>query len=204
MSFDYPSYFVKPKIQTNTHNNHVLIPMQMAFQIPVNSVTTYNHFPQINISPNNIGFSIMQKPEYDYVVFIILTKDLNNNFCGLLPITMSNYINLFAIKINIGDDPEYVMNKLINSYGLDPHNIGSYGKYTKLKHVEKHNDLTYKIGVLYVPNISQSKLNTNYQILNNNNHHIEYVDLNKNYKYCTNFTTNNILYALKCTVKSLI
>ncbi len=197
MSFDYPSYFVKPKIQTSQANS-----LQVPVNVPLHII--HNSFNPINLYVNNIGLSIMQKPEYDYVVFIILTRDSSNNFCGLLPITISNYINLFAQKININDNPDYVLNNLIRSYGIDPNYINSYGKYTKIKHVEKHIDKSYKIGVLYAPNISQITLNESYQNINNNGHHIEYVDLNRNYKYCNDFTTNNILFALKCMIREMI
>lgn len=199
MSFDYPSYFVKPKIQTNIQNKDLFVPTNIAIQ------TLHNYFNPNNIYVNNIGFSIMQKPEYDYAVFIILTTDSNNNLFALLPISISNYINLSTNKINIGDEPEYVMSKLIKLYGIEPHNFSCYGKFTQLKHVEKHNDKTYKINVLYAPNISHTKLNSNYQILNNNNNdRIEYVDLNRNYKYYSDFTTNNILHALKTMIYSLV
>jgi hypothetical protein len=208
MSFDYPSYFVKPNIQTNIQTNRqtnsLLVPVNMSIEIPMNSIyTLHNYFNPNNIYLHNIECSIMQKPEYDYVVFIILTKDSNNNIYGLLPITNSNYVNLSTNKVNIGDNPEYVMNKLIKTYGIEPHNFSIYEKFTQLKHVEEHNNKSYKINVLYSPNISHTKLNSNYQIINNNNR-IEYVDLNRNYKYCSDFTTNNILHALKTMIYKLI
>ena len=50
----------------------------------------------------------------------------------------------------------------------------------------------------------QVQLNNNYQHINNNKHNIYHVDLNRNYKYCSDLTTNNILYALKCMMYKII
>jgi hypothetical protein len=191
MSFDYPTYFVKPQIQTSSYTSPGLF---------------VNNFP-IGIIHNvpimNIGFQIVQQQEYDYSVFIIITKNSLGEYNFLVPIK-NNYIELCQKKLNPGENPDYMIEQQMYSHGINPNMVHNFGKFTKVKHVEKHNGKTYKIGVLYIPSISHFQLNQHFQNTYGTSLSIEYVDINRNYKYANDFTTNNIMYALKCMIFNLV
>ncbi len=191
MSFDYPSYFVKPKIQQVSYGNPTLFVNQFPIEI------------MHNVPIMNIGIQVIQKQEYDYSVFIILTKTSNGEYKFLLPIR-NNYIELCEQIINHGANPDYIIDQQMHAYGINPNMIHNIGKFTKLKHIEKHNGKTYKIGVLYIPSTSQFQLNHHFQNTYGSSFSIEYVDINRNYKYANNFTTNNILHALKCMIYNIV
>ena len=193
MSFNYPTYFVKPQIQTSYGSSGSFV----------------NNFP-IGIINNvpimNIGFQIIQQQEYDYSDFVIITKNSVGEYNFLLPIK-NNYINLCQQKINAGANPDYIIEQQMHSFGINRHCVDNFGKFTKLKHVEKHNGITYKIGVLYIPSvssISHSQLNQHFKNTYGSSFSVEYVDINRNYKYTNDFTTNNIMYALKCMIYNLV
>ena len=191
MSFDYPTYFVKPQIQTGSYGNHVLL----VNQFPIEIIS--------NVPITNIAFHIMDKQEYDYSVFMIITKNSSGEYNFLLPVR-NNYIDLCAKKINPGANPDYIIDQQMHAFGINPDIVHNFGKFTKLKHVEKHNGKTYKIGLLYIPSISHFQVNQHYQSIYGSSFCIDYVDINRNYKYSTDFTTNNIMYALKCMIYNLV
>jgi hypothetical protein len=192
-------YFVKPQMAENSHQ---VVPMQ---QFVVQQSFPVQIGMQIGVpfQPIHIGgMGFIQTTEkYDYAFCLILTKDQNGTLQLLLPVNGRNYINLYEQKVYNSDNPDTVIQKSMSFYGIS---VNSKCKFTNIKHVEKSNNMIYKIGVLYIPQISCSIVNNHFQTVNGFSHRIERVNLKSNYNYYCNLTISNIIYAMYNMKYSLI
>ncbi len=187
---EFPRYFVKPQVMVQPVQHEQSF---INFPIPIGGfqVAQNIHFVSTHI-----------KQEYDYAFFLILTKDRNGTLQLLLPIDSRNYINMFEQKIYQHDDPDMIIEKSMSFYGFNKHNIN--GKFTMIKHFEKETNTTYKIGILYLPHVSRSIINSCFQNTIGYSHRIERVNLVRNYTYYSNMCTNNIIFAILNMYHNLI
>jgi hypothetical protein len=182
---ELPRYFVKP------------LPMVQELQ-PVQVVHSFLQFPvQFGGFQASQNIHFVPTPinkEYDYALLLVLTKDQQGTLQLLLPVDNHNYINMCEQKIYHNDDPDMIIEKSMSFYGFNKYNIN--GKFTKIKHFEKTTNITYKIGILYIPYVSRSIINSCFQNTNGYSHRIERVNLMRNYKYYSNMHVSNIIFAI--------
>ena len=107
--------------------------------VPV-SVPVFQQIP-IQVSDN-----------YDRISLIILTNDRYGNLQILLPTTGGD---TFISEKNADSNPDFLINRMRMEYGLS-----HIGKLSKMKFTYHRTNITYKIGVLYIPNVSCSIINS--------------------------------------------
>lgn len=187
------SYFVKPQVTQVTMTPYGPVPI---------GVVPSGIFPAGVLIPNGMVVQHSYSPvfqvqkEYDFAIFLILTKNHLGQFQLLMPSDRCGNISLYEQKIYNSDNPDVVMEKMMNNYGINSHNVHHLGKFTQMKHHEKTSGLTYKIGVLYIPSCSPYAFNSVFQSINGNFQFIDSIDLDVSYRKTT-LLVANVVYAIK-------
>jgi hypothetical protein len=99
-----------------------------------------------------VAIPIKASENYDRVSLIILTSDAYGNLQILLPTTSSD---TFIAEKNTDSNPDFLINRMRMEYGLS-----NVGKLSKMKFTYHRTNINYKIGILYIPNVSCRNINS--------------------------------------------
>lgn len=139
-------YFVNPTQSRPLNSvNSVNLVGIANYSYPGAPVTVFAPIQQIY--PNS------QKEDYDRISLIILTRDSSGNLQILLPTTGTD---TFLAEKNVDTNPDFLINRMRMEYGLS-----HQGKLSKMKFTYHRTNITYKIGILYIPNVSCRIINSN-------------------------------------------
>lgn len=191
------SYFVSPQM-----SSYGVVPSGIYLQDGI--LVQQVQYPQVfSHTPVFAQTPVLVQKEYDYSVFLIMTKNHMGQYQLLIPCDNFGNLSLYEQKIYNSDNPDIVMEKIMNFYGLSSSNINHIGKFTKMKHFEKTTGLTYKIGILYMECCSISNFNNRFQSINGNSYQI--IPVNFDYfHHKMSLLVSNVIYAIKNMIYQLI
>lgn len=211
-------YFVKPSITSSSsplaivhHSTPIHISQYVAIGSPyvfVNNQSLFSiHGLNLPFNHQSVNVSI-----YDYVTVVILT---NNGTQILLP-TQNNHHGYKSVDVNLrkvyhGNDANSILQRMIAEYDLTHFGI----KHTTLSHYEKSSGINILIRVIYAPQVSRYRINTNYKHHNSDNLILERFWLSsyrsshiKGVKdsiiYNINGFSTNIIYAIYNSLSQLV
>jgi hypothetical protein len=210
-------YFVKPSIANSSlplaivHNSTPMhIPQYGVIGSPYVFVGGHSLLPihSLNLPSKQ---HVVNISNYDYVTVVIVT---NSGSQILLP-TQNNHKGHKSVDVNLrkvyhGTDANVMLQQIIAEYDLT-----HFGKHTTLSHYEKSSGINILIRVIYAPQISRYRINTNYKYHNSDNllferfwlssyHSSQIISVKNNIIHKINGYTANILFAIYNSLSQLI
>jgi len=148
---------------------------------------------------------------YDFVTVIIVT---NGGSQILLPMQNNHHgyksVDMNLRKVYHGTDANSILQRMIAEYDLT-----HFGKHTTLSHYEKSSGINILIRVIYSPQVSRYRMNTNYKYHRSDNLTLERFWLSSyrsshikgikdNRVYDINECSTNILFAIYNSLSQLV
>ena len=166
-----PQYFFNPFTGSIPTHFGGIVPIVNPVGPPTFVAIGHNGFQpvtrQIHVAPvahvSHVSHARSYRSDYDFVTVLVITKRPDGKYEILLP-TSGNSIQLNCRRINHGDDPDALLARMIDDYGLT-----HFGKLSKIRHVEHSTGQIYKIAIVYAPMVSRTRINASYS---SRHHHV--------------------------------